>query len=169
MRGPPKNSDEVPPTRFRIPASRSRKRSPTGRATVRKALIGQVGSRLSVVFCPFATGRPTCYRDEPYNDHDGPALPPDAPLAIPVRMSVIAGIPSSVAGIFPGKQGKSSKQDSSLSQERGDPAPSLRGVPEGLTVHSWSNDLAGPLGGTEKQVVRFRLQQAYWPHRPSPK
>jgi hypothetical protein len=59
-------------------------------------------------------------------------------------MSVVAGIPNSVAGVSPGKQGKSSNQDSSLSQERGDPALSLRWVPEGLTVRSWSNDWRTP-------------------------
>jgi hypothetical protein len=65
-------------------------------------------------------------------------------MAIPVRTHVITGIPNSVSGGFAGKPGHSRTQDSSLSQERGDPAPSLEVGPRGLSVRLGSNDCDTP-------------------------
>ena len=80
--------------------------------------------------------------------HPDRLFAPDTRPTIPVRRIVIAGISCSLSGDFVRKQAGSRTRDSSLSQERGDPAPSLPGAPRGLSVRSCSNDCGTP--GSER-------------------
>jgi hypothetical protein len=77
---------------------------------------------------------------------------PGTVLTIPVRMCVIAGIPSSAPEVLAAKPAHPRTGGSSLSQERGEPAPRPQGPLEGLTVRSCSNDCGTPLshGGSRQ-------------------
>src|SRR4051794_19675918 len=74
----------------------------------------------------------------------GRLIAPETRPTVPVRMTVIAGIPGSVPGDFAEKHVGSTSQDSSLSQERSGPAPMPPGALEGLTVRFCSNDCGIP-------------------------
>ena len=70
-------------------------------------------------------------------------------------MMIIAGISTSVSGVFAAEQAGLKTRDSSLSQERGKLAPTPQGTLEGLTVRFWShNKINADLGQPNDPATR---------------